>query len=203
MTWWCTGPIHTTLSPAMRPGRSDPHPARRLLQPQPRPHPRSGSGLLAPDGGRPGRTPADAVPGRSAFRFLRARPGGDPAVRGQSPRRPDQGPRHPRRGPLGPGAISTARWNGVKLADVLARAELRPEAAHIAFAAPDVSDLADPPQPYGGSIPVAKAIIGQVLLAWAMNDRPLPRAPAPRSAPSSRAGSALAASNGSSASPPR
>ncbi|SNS72698.1 sulfite dehydrogenase (cytochrome) subunit SorA apoprotein [Streptosporangium subroseum] len=78
--------------------------------------------------------------------------------------------------PWGPGAISTAHWNGVKLADVLARAELCPEAAHIAFAAPDVSDIADPPQPYGGSIPVAKAITGQVLLAWGMNGRPLPRA---------------------------
>jgi sulfite oxidase len=77
--------------------------------------------------------------------------------------------------PWGPGATSTARWSGAGLADVLAGAGLRPEAAHIAFAAPDVSDLADPPQPYGGSIPVAKATTDGVLLAWAMNDRPLPR----------------------------
>jgi sulfite oxidase len=77
--------------------------------------------------------------------------------------------------PWGSGAISTARWSGVGLADVLAHAGLRPEAAHIAFAAPDVSDLADPPQPYGGSIPVGKAVTGGVLLAWAMNGRPLPR----------------------------
>ncbi|GAA2097625.1 sulfite oxidase [Actinomadura alba] len=77
--------------------------------------------------------------------------------------------------PWGPGATSTARWSGALLADVLARAGQRPEAAHIAFAAPDVSELADPPQSYGSSIPAGTAMTGQVLLAWAMNDRPLPR----------------------------
>jgi hypothetical protein len=37
------------------------------------------------------------------------------------------------------GAISTASWIGVSLADVLAEAGLRPEAAHVSFAAPDVA----------------------------------------------------------------
>lgn len=78
--------------------------------------------------------------------------------------------------PWGPGAISTARWSGVSLADVLAKAGVRPEAAHIAFTGPDVSELADPPQPFGGSIPVAKATSSEVLLAWAMNDQALPTA---------------------------
>lgn len=77
--------------------------------------------------------------------------------------------------PWGPGATSTARWSGVRLADVLAEAGLRPEAAHVAFAAPDVSRLADPPQEYGGSITVGKAVRPEVLLAWAMDGRPLPR----------------------------
>ncbi|WP_243274281.1 sulfite oxidase [Streptomyces albus subsp. chlorinus] len=76
--------------------------------------------------------------------------------------------------PWGPGATSTARWSGVRLADVLAAAGLLPQAAHIAFAAPDVSTIPDPPQPYGGSVPVAKACSAEVLLAWAMNGRPLP-----------------------------
>ncbi len=76
--------------------------------------------------------------------------------------------------PWGPGATSTARWSGVRLADVLAAAGLRAQAAHIAFAAPDISQLADPPQPYGGSIPTTKAQGPEVLLAWAMNGRPLP-----------------------------
>ncbi|GGX66864.1 sulfite oxidase [Streptomyces minutiscleroticus] len=81
----------------------------------------------------------------------------------------------PGEAPWGPGATATARFAGVRLADVLARAGLRPRAAHIAFTAPDVSRLADPPQPYGGSVPVGKALGPEVLLARAMNGAPLPR----------------------------
>ena len=44
----------------------------------------------------------------------------------------------------------------------------------MAFAAPDVSLIADPPQPYGGSIGLDKAASSEVLLAWAMNGDPLP-----------------------------
>ncbi|WP_212910251.1 sulfite oxidase [Streptomyces sp. TS71-3] len=73
------------------------------------------------------------------------------------------------------GAVSTARWSGARLGDVLAAAGPRPEAAHVAFAAPDVSPVADPPQSFGASIPVAKALGPEVLLAWAMDGRPLPR----------------------------
>ncbi|MDH2430347.1 sulfite oxidase [Sphaerisporangium sp. TRM90804] len=78
--------------------------------------------------------------------------------------------------PWGRGATSTASWTGVGLAGVLEHAGLRPEAAHIAFEAPDVSQEPSPPQAYGGSIPVAKAMAGEVLLAWAMNGEPLPPA---------------------------
>jgi sulfite oxidase len=76
--------------------------------------------------------------------------------------------------PWGAGAISTARWSGVSLADVLAEARPRPGAAHVEFTAPDVAAEARPPQPYGASIPLSKATAGEVLLAWAMNDEPLP-----------------------------
>jgi len=78
--------------------------------------------------------------------------------------------------PWGPGATSTAEWTGVSLAQVLQAAGVRPGAAHVAFAAPDVSQIADPPQPYGGSIGLDKALAGEVLLAWAMNGEPLPAA---------------------------
>lgn len=78
--------------------------------------------------------------------------------------------------PWGPGTTSTACWIGVGLADVLAEAGLRPDAAHIAFASTDVTQEADPPQAYGGSIPVAKATSSEVLLAWAMNGQALPAA---------------------------
>ncbi len=80
----------------------------------------------------------------------------------------------PGEAPWGPGATSTAEWTGVSLAQVLADAGVRPGAAHVAFAAPDVAPDADPPQSFGGSIPLAKALAGEVLLAWAMNGQPLP-----------------------------
>jgi sulfite oxidase len=76
--------------------------------------------------------------------------------------------------PWGPGAISTAEWTGARLADVLHRAGVREGAAHVAFEAPDVSPIADPPQAYGGSIPLHAALTGDALLAWAMNGQPLP-----------------------------
>ena len=76
--------------------------------------------------------------------------------------------------PWGPGAISTTRWTGVALADVLDAAGISPRAAHVAFSAPDVSDLADPPQAFGGSLPRHKAMASETLLAWAMGDQPLP-----------------------------
>ena len=81
--------------------------------------------------------------------------------------------------PWGPGAISTAEWTGARLADVLRGAGVRDGAAHVAFEAPDispiVSPIADPPQAYGGSIPLDAALAGDALLAWAMNGQPLPR----------------------------
>jgi sulfite oxidase len=80
----------------------------------------------------------------------------------------------PGEAPWGAGAISTARWTGVSLADILAEAGPRHDAAHVEFTAPDVAADARPPEPYGSSIPLSKATAGEVLLAWAMNDRPLP-----------------------------
>jgi sulfite oxidase len=76
--------------------------------------------------------------------------------------------------PWGPGATSTAEWTGVSLAEVLRTARPRAEATHVAFDAPDISQIADPPQSYGGSVTVRKALAGEVLLAWAMNGQPLP-----------------------------
>lgn len=78
--------------------------------------------------------------------------------------------------PWGPGATSTAEWHGVCLADVLTAAgACRCDDLHVAFAAPDVSELATPPQPYGSSIPLTKAMSDEVLLSWQMNSEPLPR----------------------------
>jgi sulfite oxidase len=77
--------------------------------------------------------------------------------------------------PWGPATISTAVWTGASLADVLAATGPDPGVGHVAFTASDISPSVVPPQPYAGSIPLAKARSGEVLLAWAMNGRPLPR----------------------------
>ncbi|RLV51270.1 sulfite oxidase [Nocardioides mangrovicus] len=75
------------------------------------------------------------------------------------------------------GAIGTAVWAGARLVDVLAAAGLADDSAdlHVDFSAPDVSELATPPQAYGSSIPLSKAMQTEVLLAWRMNGRDLPR----------------------------
>lgn len=65
--------------------------------------------------------------------------------------------------PWGPCATSTARWTGVRLSDVLTGAGVGPDGRHVAFEAPDVSEIAEPTQPYGASIPVSKALAGEVL----------------------------------------
>jgi sulfite oxidase len=75
--------------------------------------------------------------------------------------------------PWGPATISTAEWTGVRLADVLAESRPRTGARHVVFTAPDISPSVD--QPYGSSIPLAKACSGETLLAWEMNGEPLPR----------------------------
>ncbi len=82
----------------------------------------------------------------------------------------------PGEAPWGAGATGTAAWGGVRLADVLAAALPRAEAAHVGFEGADRSEEADPPQLYGGSVPLEKARRGEVLLAFEMNGEPLPAA---------------------------
>lgn len=83
----------------------------------------------------------------------------------------------PGKEPWAHGAISTAQWRGVRLADVLAAAGAhREDGLHVAFQASDIAEEARPVQPYGGSIPLTKAMSHEVLLAWRMNAEPLPRA---------------------------
>ncbi len=80
----------------------------------------------------------------------------------------------PGEAPWGPGATGTATWTGVALADVLALAGPLREAEHVGFVGADLSPEAAPPQRFGGSVPLEKASRPEVLLAWAMNDEPLP-----------------------------
>jgi sulfite oxidase len=73
--------------------------------------------------------------------------------------------------PWGPGATGNATWRGVALADVLAAAGLRDEAQHVELLGADPAEESG--APFGGSIPRAKALAGEVLLAWEMNGAPL------------------------------
>jgi sulfite oxidase len=74
----------------------------------------------------------------------------------------------------GSGATGTAVWRGVRLADVIAAAGPRPEARHAAFVGAERAEEAKPPQRFGGSVPLEKALRPEVLLAWEMNGEPLP-----------------------------
>lgn len=79
----------------------------------------------------------------------------------------------PGEAPWGPGATGNAAWRGVALADVLGAAGLRSDARHVAFEGADISDQAEPPQRFGASIALHKALASEVLLAWEMNGEPL------------------------------
>lgn len=74
-----------------------------------------------------------------------------------------------------PGAIGNAEWTGVALRDVLlaAGADIDPR-LHVAFESVDLAEN-DGAQdaPYGVSIPMPKALDPDVLVAWAMNGKPL------------------------------
>ncbi len=79
--------------------------------------------------------------------------------------------------PWGVDAVSNVRWSGWRLCDVLAEAGLSRDVRHVAFTGLDDVRHADGGvEPFGGSIPLAKALGEEVLLADRMNDEPLPPA---------------------------
>ena len=75
------------------------------------------------------------------------------------------------------GAIGNANWGGVALADLLARAEVTTDAKHVWFEGLDEIPKGGGIIPFGGSIPIAKAMINQgagaPLLATQMNGEAL------------------------------
>ena len=75
----------------------------------------------------------------------------------------------------GSSAISNAVWSGAKLRDVLLAAGVHPESSNIHVAFEGLDNVKG--SPYGGSIPIEKAldVNGGVLLAYEMNGEPLPR----------------------------
>jgi DMSO/TMAO reductase YedYZ molybdopterin-dependent catalytic subunit len=73
----------------------------------------------------------------------------------------------------GNGAISCARWTGVRLRDVLAKAGVASGAKRVRFAGLDVPLTEGAPQ-FIKSIPMDIAMRDDVLVAWGMNGEPLP-----------------------------
>jgi len=72
--------------------------------------------------------------------------------------------------PWGAGAIGNAVWRGVRLRDVLTEAGIGEGAGHVAF---DGHDRTPEAPRFGGSIPLARALGADILLASAMNGQPL------------------------------
>jgi DMSO/TMAO reductase YedYZ molybdopterin-dependent catalytic subunit len=76
----------------------------------------------------------------------------------------------------GVGALSEARWTGVALEDLLLSARPWAAACEVVFEGADRGKhrTTHVDVPFARSIPLARALTGDVLLAWSMNGRPLP-----------------------------
>lgn len=90
-------------------------------------------------------------------------------------RRAELAERHPIPGKVawGAGAAGNARWGGVLLREVLARAGVADGVRHVAFTGLDRDVEGGTGAPFGGSVPLGKAASDDVLLAYEMNGRPL------------------------------
>lgn len=75
--------------------------------------------------------------------------------------------------PWGPGAVGTARWAGVSLREALLAAGVRDGARHAAFTGLDEVAVGEGSTHFGGSVPIEKALVPDVLLAYEMNGEPL------------------------------
>ncbi len=71
------------------------------------------------------------------------------------------------------GAMGNARWRGVRLRDVLLRAGLKPDAVELTFEGADRPVLAQTPD-FVKSLPVAKAMDQDTLIAFEMNGESFP-----------------------------
>ncbi len=75
--------------------------------------------------------------------------------------------------PWNAAAIGNAQWAGVSLRDVLQSTGIGERASHVAFTGLDDVVLDGSQFPFGGSIPLERALSDDVLLAYEMNGRPL------------------------------
>jgi sulfite oxidase len=78
--------------------------------------------------------------------------------------------------PWGPEPISTGRWGGVPLAEVLGQAAVKPAGRFVEFVGLDCVERHGHRFGFGGSIDLEKALSPDVLLATELNGAPLPPA---------------------------
>ncbi len=72
------------------------------------------------------------------------------------------------------GAVGCARWTGVRLRDVLLASGVKASAVYTGHYAPD-RQIADPSRPaLSRGLPIDKALSPETLIAFGMNDQPLP-----------------------------
>jgi DMSO/TMAO reductase YedYZ molybdopterin-dependent catalytic subunit len=71
------------------------------------------------------------------------------------------------------GAMGCAKWTGVKLSDLLKKAGAKDNTVEVSFAGLDEAPWPDTPK-FAKSLEYKKATDGEVMVAYAMNDQPLP-----------------------------
>lgn len=76
-------------------------------------------------------------------------------------------------GQLGNGAMGNAKWTGVPLRRVLEKAGVKPGAVQVSFNGMDRPPIEGGPD-FVKALDIEHAMDGEVMLAWAMNDRDLP-----------------------------
>jgi DMSO/TMAO reductase YedYZ molybdopterin-dependent catalytic subunit len=70
------------------------------------------------------------------------------------------------------GAVGTSTWTGVRVAELLKRAGASAAATHVWVAGADRPMGTQPP--FVRQVPIAKALHPDTIVAWAMNDQPIP-----------------------------
>lgn len=78
--------------------------------------------------------------------------------------------------PWGPEAVSTGKWGGIALADVLRAVGVKDSARHVEFIGLDRVERHGEQFGFGGSVDLDKAMSREVLLASELNGAPLPPA---------------------------
>jgi sulfite oxidase len=70
-------------------------------------------------------------------------------------------------------AIGNAAWTGCSLADILHFVGFSEQVRHVEFVGFDRCQKEETEVHFGGSIPLARALLGDVMLVWEMNGQPL------------------------------